>query len=135
MRNDNSSTNATHQPEPFCEFTGGYDDVDHERAAAKIRAEARAMDATPCQWNTKDCGKSRGEVITDVVNSDGRRLFTISYRADQPTAGGAALNLATAAPDMLEALQTIVSECADGTHDAGTRGMALASAAIARATR
>lgn len=47
MRHDDSNDNHTEQPEPFCEMTGGYDDVDHARAAKRLNADLRAMDATP----------------------------------------------------------------------------------------
>jgi hypothetical protein len=112
MRTDDSNNNPAQQPERFDEMTGGYDDVDHERAAAKIRAEARAMDATPRAGHTPGPWRtSGGGVIADSYGWKGAIIApagTITHKdldngMYDNLRGEANARLIAAAPDLLEA--------------------------------
>lgn len=66
MRHDDSNNNPTQQAEKFDEMTGGYDDVDHARAAKRLNADLRAMDATPRVGHTPGPWRIDNRRIMDV---------------------------------------------------------------------
>jgi hypothetical protein len=131
-KNSKPTPRVNEDPERFDEVTGGYDMTDHNRAAKRISADMRKMDA-PSQWHYGEpVASHRKPFVYDqhgnlVANFDG--WVGRSYEEKVANA-----KMGAAAPDMLAALQKIVRECDQGTHDAGTLGMTAARAAIARAT-
>ena len=133
MRTHDSSEPTTQQPEKFDEFTGGYDDIDHARAAKRLNADLRAMDATPRAGHTPGPWAADGHRVTwngpDKVRPN---LVCVANEDDA--------RIIAAAPDLLEACRILadVPKTADGygPYQLGVIAKAIdaARAAIARAT-
>ena len=111
MRTHDSNDNPTPQPERFDEFTGGYDDVDHARAAKRINADLRAMDATPRgkhtpgPWEVRtDCGPSL--YISERGKLSHANVWGRCEQSRETTIADA--RLIAAAPDLLEACKAAV---------------------------
>ena len=123
----NCSKAAELDVERFDEVTGGYDDVDHARAAKRLNADLRAMDATPRvghtpgPWQIK-CGAIVGKSGVNVAGA------SIAPPYDEFAANA---RLIAAAPDLLAVCMEILEH---GTDDWDAR-MKTLRAAIARATR
>ena len=90
---------------------------------------------TPGPWELGPVSYRRNEQERSITKY-GARLFTLSNRADQPTAGEANARLIAAAPELLAALQDIVQahEVKMGAGAVKLR-IDLARAAIAKANR
>jgi hypothetical protein len=140
-KNSKPTPRVQEQPEQFDEFTGGYDMEDHNRAAARINADLRKM-PTPRQWHySEPVASHRKPFVYDqngnlVANFDG--WVGRSYEENVANA-----KLAASAPDLLEALQTVLRHCVTpaGMPDKGKgrtpeqqAAYDAARAAIARAT-
>jgi hypothetical protein len=132
-------------PERFDELTGGYDMVDHDRAAKRIMADIRKMPQrvdghTPGPWRSHgEAVWSTHESVSGPVTKGTRtnHVCAVSSRLKMPEAERAAnARLIASAPDLLAALQSLVNIC---THPNATKSdMRMIAeesrAAIARAT-
>lgn len=103
---------------------GGMNRMDETDAGPRGGGKEVAMNYTPGPWTVIE--------PSSVIGEDGSEVADCSNPAFQRETETANSHLVAAAPDLLEALQTIVAECDGGTHDSGTRGMALARTAIAK---
>jgi len=138
MQTNNSkpTPRVNEQPERFDEVTGGYDMVDHDRAAKRINADLRKMEATPRKWHySEPVASHRKPFVYDqngnlVANFDG--WVGRSYEENVANA-----KLAASAPDLLAACQRVLRAIEWGTTadrmDSAEQAELL-RAAIARAT-
>lgn len=143
MRTHDSSEPTTPQAEKFDEMTGGYDDIDHARAAKRINADIRAMDATPRGKHTP------GPLFYEphhkdfmVFDESGIACVAIVHGGVADGKGNDAseanAKLFTAAPELLEMCQRILLRLDLEPKEAVFPCSAMREdirAAIARATR
>jgi hypothetical protein len=138
MQTNNSkpTPRVNEDAERFDEITGGYDMVDHDRAAKRINADLRKMDAghTPGPWRIKG-----GMIVGDSGVNVAAASVAPSYNDMCANA-----RLIASAPDLLAACKTAKHELTQAmSHypaddrasiNAAKAAVTLLDLAIARAT-
>jgi hypothetical protein len=137
MRADNSTPRVQEQSEQFDEVTGGYSDYEHNRAAKRINADMRAMDATPRAGHTPGPWTldRRQSMYGDYFRTLGTDGKPIDERLGSAT-GEANARLMASAPDLLEACKDAVMYLDPSCEECPSPEVLLdvLRAAIARAT-
>lgn len=145
--NSKPTPRVNEDAERFDEITGGYDMVDHDRAAKRIMADLRKMPErveghTPGPWRSHgEAVWSTHESVSGPVTKGTRtnHVCAVSSRLKMPEAERAAnARLIASAPDLLAACQRVHKYLNHPNDGAGRATVELClselSAAIARAT-